>query len=241
MSNFVKTMSNDQVKKRLPFGILMILLGAALLLHNLQLLPPAIPGYVFSWKMLLILIGVLHLFFSHKPFGGIVLIGVGSYFIIPEVLGIPVQDVRLFWPAIFILVGLSIVFGRSGKKRKWFSDTKTAVNSDTIEVSTVMSGENRIISSYNFTGGSISAVMGGVELDLTNCTLAKNAALDISIVMGGLELIVPREWNVRSEVTPVLGGVEDSEYSKSDVYIDPAAELVLRGKIVMGGIEIKRM
>lgn len=231
---------DKRFNNRIPFGILMVTLGAVLLLRNLNMLPPEVPAYVFSWKMLLIIIGLYSLIVFRKM-GGIIMVGVGAYFLIPEVVGMPAIDFHLFWPGIFILLGLGFIFGKKGKKFKNFSNQKRSVNSDMIDVSVVMSGDSRVVSSYNFTGGNIHSIMGGVELDLTNCTLAKGAVLHISVIMGGISLIVPREWNVRSELTPIMGGVEDGIFNKPDTYIDPAAELLLQGKIVMGGVEIKRI
>ena len=53
---------------------------------------------------------------------------------------------------------------------------------------------------------------------------------------GGIELVVPEDWHVVSEVTPVMGGVEDSTHFTGG---EPATTLVVRGLVVMGGVEIR--
>jgi predicted membrane protein len=240
MLNEMKPMSDTKSNKRNFFGIALVGFGILLLLHNLNMIP-GIPSYLFSWKMIFILIG-MYLLVSGEIFKGIIFSGIGIYFLLPEILHIPVRDLNLFWPGLLILFGLKFLFGRREKRIGRLMNKSVTPDSDRIDVSTFMSGESRNISSYNFTGGNIYSVMGGAELDLTNCTLAKSGAIiDLSIVMGGVTLIVPREWNVRSEVTSIMGGIEDTLFNDPDIYIDPAAELVLRGRIVMGGIEIKRL
>jgi predicted membrane protein len=111
-----------------------------------------------------------------------------------------------------------------------------------IENAVIFGGDSKKVSSYDFKGGHFTVIFGGMEMDLTNCTLSKEKnIIDVEIVFGGLTLTVPREWNIRSEVTPVMGGIEDESNSGKDHYIDPAAELIIRGNVVMGGMEIKRV
>jgi hypothetical protein len=51
-----------------------------------------------------------------------------------------------------------------------------------------------------------------------------------------VELQVPENWSVDLRITPLLGGVED----KTRPVTDPAApRLVLRGTVMMGGVEVK--
>ena len=234
-------MQSSHKTKRNFFGILLVGFGTVLLLHNLNLIPD-VPAYLFSWKIILPVVGIYDLIVRGKIFNGLLLIGVGAYFLVPDILGINVPDYHLLWPAMLIVFGLKFLLERKDKKEFKLTRDSSKIDSDNIEISTFMSGENRNISSYNFTGGYISSVMGGVELDLTNCTLAQGGAIiDFSVVMGGTTLIVPREWNVKSEISLIMAGIEDSVFNKADSFIDPAAELLLTGRVIMGGIEIKRM
>ena len=55
-------------------------------------------------------------------------------------------------------------------------------------------------------------------------------------VMGGFEIIVPDTWSVRVEVTPFMGGIEDKTQARPG---PSAPRLVVRGFVMMGGVEIK--
>ena len=115
------------------------------------------------------------------------------------------------------------------------------VDNNTLDETLILSGSSKKINSYEFKGGKITTVLGGLEVDLTNCTLSNNqAVIEIVSVMGGVSLTVPREWNVKLDVVPVLGGVDDHIYKTPQAYVDPAAELIIRGTVVMGGVEINR-
>ena len=60
----------------------------------------------------------------------------------------------------------------------------------------------------------------------------------IIAVFGGVKLIVPPHWEIKSSLDSVFGSVED----KRTIYKDVNSEgkiLVLKGAAVFGGIEIK--
>ncbi len=53
--------------------------------------------------------------------------------------------------------------------------------------------------------------------------------------MGGIEIKVPPTWSVSAHVTPFMGAMED----KTDrSQADPQKHLVVRGFVMMGGVEV---
>lgn len=227
--------------KRIWAGTLLLLTGVFYLLYNFNALPFVVPSYVFSWQMAVILTGV---YFLYKSFmKGLLIIAIGAYFILPLTGMMPPIDIEKMWPALLILLGVIVLFGSGFKKKNKKNTTsmKTSLNEDLFEITTIMGGDSRQLSSYDFKGGKITAIMGGVELDMTNCYLSKEGCIiDLSVVMGGISLKISREWNIKSEITPIMSGIEDEDQYSDNVHIDPAATIILRGSVVMGGIEIKR-
>jgi hypothetical protein len=83
----------------------------------------------------------------------------------------------------------------------------------------------------------VSVMMGGLVLDLRETDLSRRPArLDILALMGGLELVIPESWKVSIDVHPTMGGVRDARAGR----IDPERpiDLVLSGRVVMGGLDI---
>jgi hypothetical protein len=83
----------------------------------------------------------------------------------------------------------------------------------------------------------VSVMMGGVVLDLRETQLTRRPAhVDILSIMGGVQLVVPGDWNVRIDVEPTMAGIRDGRTGS----IDPARprDLVLSGQIVMSGLDI---
>ena len=62
-----------------------------------------------------------------------------------------------------------------------------------------------------------------------------SAVLDVFVMMGGMEIFVPADWTLELHVTPLLGGYDDKTQRPSA----PAKRLIIRGTVVMGGIDVK--
>jgi hypothetical protein len=99
----------------------------------------------------------------------------------------------------------------------------------------VMAGNVRRMGSQELSGGDAIAVMGGVEIDLGAAQLTGEAIIDVLSFWGGIEIRVPRGWNVVGRVTAILGGYED----KTAGAPDGSPRLVIRGAAIMGGVEVK--
>ena len=90
------------------FGIFLITLGLLLLAWKLNVFPFLTRHIVFRWETILILIGFIMLFGRSKV-TGFILISIGIFFLLPEIMFIPPFFLKLYWPAILILVGLVLI------------------------------------------------------------------------------------------------------------------------------------
>ena len=88
-----------------------------------------------------------------------------------------------------------------------------------------------------FRGAEATAFMGGCELDLRDALMSSGelAVIEVFVIMGGVNIFVPPNWTVSQEVVALLGGVHDKTRS---VPSNPAQHLLVRGTVVMGGVEI---
>lgn len=228
--------NNCRSFKPFAFGIAVVAFGLALLLRNMGLLSPSLRGIIFSWEMLLIVIGFINLFDRGRVFG-IILMAVGAFFLLGHNLALPFEFHHVFWPSLIILFGLFLITGT--RRRIRFGHYKgDSVDSDMIDLTAIFSGTKRVVTTQNFRGGRVSAIFGGVEVDLMNAKLAEgNNVLEVSSIFGGSAFIVPSSWNVKVEVNPILGGVDDKG-ARGET--DFSRTLIIRGSAVFGGCEIKR-
>ena len=113
-----------------------------------------------------------------------------------------------------------------------------------ISMFSVMSGVRRASNATAFRGGDILAFMGGVHLDLRLATIppGAEAVLDVTAIMGGVEVAVPSNWAVSTPVFPFMGAVEDKRLAPLPIDGKPvtdAPRLIIRGFVMMGNIELR--
>ena len=81
--------------------------------------------------------------------------------------------------------------------------------------------------------------MGGGTIDLRDCKPADNEVyFDLFALWGGIELIVPRNWQVNIEGMPLLGGIENQTHPDEEG-LSGRQRLLVKGTAIMGGLEVK--
>jgi len=237
-------------------GIVVLSIGVLFLLRNFNILSPELHHYIFSWKTLLIGIGILNITLTQKKIGGFILIAIGTFFWLPELFDVPVRTSQLFWPVILVIVGIMILFKKPGHHphKPWNNWTppkggknkdqssSNSSNEDYIDEVTIFSGTSKKINSKSFKGGRMTAIFGGSELNLTHARLAPGThILNIFFMFGGSEIIVPSDWHIVLETTPIFGGVSDERYISHELQTDDKEKsvLIIRGTVIFGGAEIK--
>lgn len=219
-------------------GVILVLAGLFLVMRNTGFFPDFIDHVIFSWPMLLVVIGLVMTLGASEKTSGVIVMAVGGFFLIPMIFRETFHAYNMFWPSIFIIVGVIFI---ATKRRGWNAVSTTAMTGDDyIDIVNVFSGGERQIVSENFKGGKISAVFGGTELDLTKAKLAPGRnELEIACIFGGATFIVPDDWNISISVTPVLGGFTDSRKLLPGRTVDSTRQLVIKGAVIFGGGEIK--
>ncbi|MBM3405514.1 MAG: hypothetical protein FJY10_11590 [Bacteroidetes bacterium] len=232
-----KHKQNKRMKKY-AFGGIVIAAGLLLLAFNAELLPYSWKHVLFSWQMLLIAIGVVSLFGKENHLPGFILIAVGSFFLIPEIF----HDVRTqeyFWPVILIALGI-LVLSKSFRRHHFgMKEGEMKSEEGYINEENVFAGSKQKLTHQQFRGGKISCVFGGSEVDLTQASLAPGEhVLELNMVFGGVELIVPADWKIILKNSSVLGGFSDKRSIVRD-NPDPSKVLIIKANAVFGGGEIK--
>jgi predicted membrane protein len=223
---------------RVIIGVILVLAGLFLVIRNTGFFPEFIDHVIFSWPMLLVTIGLVMTLGASEKTAGIIVMAVGGFFMIPLLFRETFHMYNMFWPSIFIIIGVIFIITR---RKGWNAVTsKGMVGDDYIDYVNVFSGGERQIVSENFRGGKVSAVFGGMELDLTKAKLAPGRnELEIACIFGGATIIVPDNWSVIIEVTPVLGGFSDSRKLSPGRNVESSSQLVIKGAVIFGGGEVK--
>jgi hypothetical protein len=189
------------------------------------------------WPVVPIAIGLMKLTgmgMEKQTAFGLFLTIVGGLFMLGQLDYVHV-NLGIIWPLMFIFIGARLMMravrGQEG-------GAGVADSGEYVRSFAVMSGITRRNESTAFRGGELTAVMGGVQLDLDNAKLADGrAVIDVFAVWGGIEIRVPDDWRVEIEATPVMAGIECT--ARLAPGVEPAGTLVVRGFVMMGGVEIK--
>lgn len=236
---------HHQRSSRFLIGGVVILAGVLLLLKQFGIF---FPGWLFTWPMLLIVVGLAsgykHQFRDGASF---ITIFVGLVFLARNNHWIA-MDWSYLWPIILIFIGIAIMLKPKNKKyqehcrrKDWkthrFDTDYSKDNSDVIESTNIFSGAKKSVISKNFTGGEITCIFGGAEINLSQADFVETAVLDVSVVFGGVKLIVPPHWEVRTDTVTIAGAIEDKRSMLGPQAPDKI--LILTGAVVFGGVDIK--
>ncbi len=227
--------------KRIYFGIFLIALGAFWILERLNIIPDFWDDVLISWQMLLIGIGIFSIIGGNKT-SGTILIVIGGFFLVPEIVTIPYELRRIGWPLLIIGIGvvLLITHGRKRPQEPPIAESGKR-GMDYFDDFVIFGGREVFVDSQNFYGGKTTSIFGGAEYDFRQANLSQNGAVvDCVSIFGGCGFKVPPDWTVKNEVTAIFGAFSDKRGSTlSQIVSNPSKTMVIKGFTAFGGIEIK--
>lgn len=210
-------------------GFAALAAGAMLLLNSIGLID--IDWVLKSWWPIIFVIAGLVLLLSSLRSWIVAsfLIILGTAYQLEELNLVGFEPWQLVWPAILILVGMTILvrgFGRGGH----------ASDSERQEVMAIVSGSRVVSTSPNFKEANITALMGGAQLDLRKAGLADQVTIDVFTFWGGVEIIVPEDVLVENKTLSIMAGVEDQTSQALD---KKTKTVTVKGMAIMGGVSIR--
>ena len=213
-------------------GLVVITLGFSLLANNLGW---TYAQYIFRsvWPLLLVVAGlgiVLQRKQNHGFWGGaLMLFGLWSF--ADQQHWLRVNFWAVFGPTLIVLVGASLIWRAVSRPRP-----PEAIGDSYIHSFAVLSG-SELRPTAPFQGADLTAVLGGAKLDLTGTPMAGEVTtIDVFAFMGGVEIMVPSDWNVVLKVGCIMGGCVDKRRPST---LPQTKQLIIRGTSIMGGVEIK--
>jgi predicted membrane protein len=232
----VRTSASSQV----VIGLLVVAFGVLFLLDNLDII--YLRHVIFFWPLAFVMSGLVALFSDGPRSGritGIVLIAIGLALTLNR-LGYHFISWRTFWPLVMIAVGGLILWRTVGGGRVAHLRTDPYTKDDAktgnvVDITAILGGFERRVSSTDFRGGEITAIMGGCSLDLREAVLVNEAVIHVSAIWGGITIKVPPDWTVILQGTPVMGGFTE----KTARPPDNRKRLVVSGYAIMGGVEVR--
>lgn len=220
---------------QLIFGLFVIAIGVLFTLDNLGI--ARADAYLRFWPTVLLAIGLVKMWQSRETssggFAGLLFTLAGTWLLLEETAVVRVSFWEL-WPLLLVCFGAYLVWqGMAGSQRR--VGPADSSNS-TVNAIAVLGGVARGNNSRHFRGGDLTAFMGGCELDLRHAAIDGEAVIEVMAMWGGIEIRVPEDWTVISHVVPIMAGFEDKTRPPQGA---TNHRLVIRGVILMAGVEVK--
>lgn len=222
----------EQNNKRIYLGLLFMLIGIVWALDNIDIIPRQLSHVLFRWESLLILLGGYLLLSRENIRAGAILLSLGVFFSLDNWF-----DIRLsiwdLWPLALVFIGIYLI----GRKTSTDTQITTAQEGDTVNDTAIFSGGDKIISTKHFKGGTLTALFGGSNIDLTSSDMDnERVIIDVFYMFGGSKIRVPHDWQVDLQVTNLFGGISDKR--KGLEHQVSSKKLTIKGLILFGGSEI---
>ena len=213
---------------RLASGACLLLLGVALLLDQLAIVPAT--ASLRYWPVGLVMLGL-----------GIVAQAVMRPSAEPET-----RDHNHFGGAIALVLVVAVMGAALSRPR-----SAAPSSEGRLQMRALLGGDRRTVSSEAFTGADMTAILGGTDLDLRHASIPAETpvSLDVFAFWGGVNIRVPSDWIVDLQVDAILGGVTDRRArapettggaaDKPGSQVASRPRVIIRGKAVMGGVQIR--
>lgn len=223
------------------WGIVLIIIGIILALNSFGITD--IDVFFKGWWTLFIIIPCFIGLFDHNEdkTGNIIGLIIGVLLLLSSQEIIDYALVwKLFFPIILIAIGLSFIFkntiGNSiNNKIKEINSKNNKNNKDNKEYISTFSSQKIDFTKEEFKGCSMSAIFGGIDLDLTDAIIKEDVVINANSIFGGIDIRAPKDVNVKVNSTSIFGGVDNNTKNKDDnkftIYINATC--------LFGGTEIK--
>lgn len=230
------TMSNPTATtRRLPssqllFGALIVLIGVLLLLDTTGVYPTE--SLLVYLPSVFVLVGVWALVRSgfRSLTGPLVVIAIAGAWQLVALDLATVDQLAVYWPVLVIAFGLSVMRGLYRSRVGSSDDSYSSMFA-------LFGGVERRNVSSRFAGADLTALFGGAELDLRDAEVGQlPARVNATALFGSVEIIVPREWNVRMDVLPIFGGASDDRPRREEQH--DSVDLEVTGFAAFGGVTV---
>ena len=203
-------------KRNLFWGIVLIVIGILFLGRNMN-------WWNFSiffegwWTLFLIVPSIVSLVRKESMGTSFLILVLGVLMLLASQNVIEWSTIwKVFLPIIIMVVGLSIIFGNRKVKTK-------KVKGNAKEYVAIFSGVDEVINKIE-NDFKMTAVFGGIELDMRDVTLDSDLVIDCFTLFGGIDIRLPKDVKVEVNGLPIFGGVENkyrnNHEAKVTVYIN---------------------
>ncbi len=139
---------------------------------------------------------------------------------------------------------INVTTGDEGAAGSSFSSTSAGSGTYTggngyVNASALFGGKDIRVDNECFTGADITVIMGAVDLNLRNAIISEDVYINVTAIMGGVDIYVPANVRVVTDgCSTIMGGI-DVNTSYANIPSADSPRVIITGSCIMGGIDIK--
>lgn len=186
------------------------------------------------WTLIIIIPMLISIFKSGFHTFNTIALFIGVVLLLSENDILPENTIyQLIVPIIFLVIGFQIIF--KGAFRHRIPKDIFVNSSRHKEFAAIFGGQERKISNEVFEGGNITAVFGGVELDLRDAIIDNDIVINTTVAFGGAEIYLPQNVKVSISSVPIFGAVSNKTLNLATSE-DPT--VYINATCVFGGVDV---
>lgn len=219
---------------RVLLGLVIIAIGTLYLLERADVLDA---GATIDdwWPTVIIATGLFQIAERSRALLGPSILIAGGTVLLLATTDVLEGDVWSYaWPTALILIGIVAIARWAGA-----GPLPRDAGDDVVVASGIFGGPTVASASQSFRGASLTAIFGGVVLDLRAARPApEGARITATAAFGGVDILVPEGWRITTKTTPIFGGVDDKTRRMQQLPPD-APTVHVDALAVFGGVSIK--
>ena len=150
-----------------------------------------------------------------------------------------ILDFNILWkliaPVIIAVIGIKMIFGGIGRN-KGFIKRIEANGKDFKTGFAAFSGQDINFDNEVFRGAELTAIFGGIKLDLRNAFFEGDTVINACCIFGGADILLPDNVNIKVNSNSLFGGIDNKKHQNSK---DNLHTVYLNGTCIFGGVDVK--
>ena len=221
--------------KKMIWGIVLIAAAIVIALNSFNIIDFDL--FFDGWWTLFIIIPSFVGLIENKDKGGSVFGLLLGIFLLLSARDIVDFDIiwKLLVPAAVAYIGIKMIINsfRKNKTDRIIKEIKID-GRDLQPGVAVFSGTEMNFDNVVFDGADLTAVFGGIDCDLRGAIIDRDCVIKTCTVFGGIDIKVPDDVKVVSNVTCMFGGTEIKKSNSNGAHT-----LYIEGVCLFGGVDIK--
>ncbi|MGM9550791.1 MAG: LiaF transmembrane domain-containing protein [Clostridia bacterium] len=215
------------------WGLALLAVSAVLILNAFEI--TSIEIFFDGWWTLFIIVpSFIGLFNGHDKTANIIGLLIGTFLLLAcqNILDFDIVW-KLTMPVIIAVIGIKMIFGGMEKNKVKCIDV---THSNMKTAFAAFSGHDIIYDNEVFCGTELTAIFGGIKLDLRNAIFEGDTVINACCIFGGADIFLPDNVNVKVNSNSIFGGIDNKNHRTSK---DNQPTIYLNGTCVFGGVDIK--